>query len=252
MLAKLGKRSAKVGCPHTQWLGASSMASIVGFFFEATTPNLPVHVVETMGGGVPPPGHRAFNLEVWTGNPADAPTSPAPGYQGLAVLSNSGMQIDLISGAFAVTDHGTGDDTINADGNNQTISGGVANVTLNLLGDNDVANGGGRDTISVFGNFDTVNGVGNDLITVFGNKDSVNGGNGNDTIALFGVHDTITASTGNETIAVFGDNNRVAAGTGNDMIDLLATAILLTKAVETRPSTRSDQAIHLSPVRATR
>ncbi|MBV8790971.1 MAG: hypothetical protein JO237_02870, partial [Pseudolabrys sp.] len=137
------------------------MASIPGSHFVATTPTLPVNVVETAGGTLPPPKPGEFNLEVWTGNPAATPTGPAQGYQGLAVLSDAGQEISLVTGAFAVTDQGTGHDTINASGNDETVSGGTANVTLTLLGDHEVANGGGTDTISVFGQFDTVNGTGN-------------------------------------------------------------------------------------------
>ena len=204
------------------------MASISGSQFVATTPTQPVNVVETSGGGLPPPSPGAFNLEIWTGNPANAPNNPAHGYQGLAVLSDGGQQINLVSGAFAVTDQGSGQDTIDASGDNETISGGAANVTLNVFGQNDVANGGGSDTITVFGKFDTVNGVGNDLITVFGDHDSVNGGDGNDTITTFGQHDTITAGSGNEMIQVFGDHAQITAGSGNDTINLFSNNSVLT------------------------
>ncbi|HVH79254.1 MAG TPA: hypothetical protein VM782_07685 [Stellaceae bacterium] len=205
------------------------MASIPGSHFIASTSTLPVNVVETSGGALPPPKAGEFNLEVWTGNPASAPTTPAQGYQGLAVLSHSGQKIDLIAGAFAITDQGNGQDTINAKGDQETISGGTANVTLNLFGNNDVANGGGSDTISVFGQSDIVNGAGNDLITVFGDHDSVDAGTGNDTITTFGDHETITASSGNEVINVFGDHSQVTAGTGNDTINLFADHAVLTK-----------------------
>ena len=209
------------------------MASIPGSqFFMATAQGQTVNAVGTNNGVLPPPNPGQFNLEVWTGDPADAPTTPAPGYQGLAVVSNDGHQIDLISGAFAITDtNGTGQDTINADGDNETISGGAANVTLNVFGQNDVANGGGRDTITVFGTHDTVNGVGNDLITVFGNRDLVNGGTGNDTIDLFGDHDKVVAGTGNETINAFGDGDRVVPGHGNLSVNLYGDHFDLDKGI---------------------
>src|SRR5579864_1510832 len=131
------------------------MATIPGSHFVATAPGRPVNVVETRTGmGLPPTVPGAFNLEVFVGGIASTP-SIAPGYQGLAVLSPSGLELDLISGAFAVTDNGAGNDTLSAHGANETISGGPANVALNLFGNNEVANGGGgQDTINVFGNAD--------------------------------------------------------------------------------------------------
>jgi hypothetical protein len=120
------------------------MASIPGSLFDATTGGQPVNVVETTGGSLPPTVPGAFNLEVWTGPPGTAPSTPAPGYQGLAILGVGGQELTLVSGAFAVTDNGTGNDTLIANGSNETISGGSANVTLTLNGSNNVANGGGH------------------------------------------------------------------------------------------------------------
>jgi Ca2+-binding RTX toxin-like protein len=196
------------------------MASIPGSHFVATAPGEAVRVVETSGGPLPPPVHGVFNLEVWTGNPADAPTHPAHGYQGLAILEDGGRRIDLISGAFAVTDPGNGHDTISAYGTEETINGGAASVTLNLFGNDDVANGSGNNTISVFGDHDTANGSDNDLIGVYGSHDLVNGGDGRDTIGVFGRHDTVNGGLGSEQIYVFGSHDRVIGGTGNDSVDL--------------------------------
>src|SRR6185437_14317973 len=115
------------------------MATIPGSQFDATAPGQPVNVVvTTTGTGLPPTVPGAFNLEVFVGALTSAPTTPAAGYQGLAVLTSSGLELDLISGAFAVTDNGSGNDTLSAFGSNETISGGGANVTLNLFGSNDV------------------------------------------------------------------------------------------------------------------
>jgi Ca2+-binding RTX toxin-like protein len=226
------------------------MASIPGSHFIATEPGKTVNAVETSGGHLPPPKNGDFNLEVWTGNPADAPSSPAHGYQGLAVLSDGGKQIDLISGAYDVTDQGLGFDSIIASGDDQTISGGAANVTLTITGQQDVANGGGTDTITVTGNFDTVNGNGNDLITVFGTNDSVAGGGGNDTINIFGLFDSVTAGSGNELIDVFGSSDRVVAGSGNDTINLFGSNLSSPAATATKPSTCSDQTIRSKPALA--
>ena len=149
------------------------MATIPGSAYDATAPGFAVNVVETTDGTVPAPVAGQFNLEVFVGFLANA---PAVGYQGVAVLGPSGLELDLISGAFAVTDNGSGNDTLSAFGDNETIIGGAANVSLNLFGNNDVAIGGGQDTISVVGNGDTVIGNGDDLINVFGPGDFVTGG----------------------------------------------------------------------------
>lgn len=175
--------------------------------------------METSGGPLPPPVHGVFNLEVWTGNPADAPTHPPHGYQGLAVLQG-GREIDLISGAFAVTDPGNGHDTINADGTDETINGGAASVTLNLFGNRDVASGGDNNTISVFGDHDTANGSRNDAILVYGTHDLVHAGKGQESVTVFGRHDTVKGGLGNEQIYVFGSHDRVIGGIGNESVDL--------------------------------
>src|SRR5271163_1963551 len=115
------------------------MASISGSQFTASSPPgaLPIVVTETTGTPPPTPTAGAFNLEVYTG-PLPAPTSPAPGFQGLAVL-NSADEITLISGAFAVTDNGSGGDTLITEGDNETISGNPdgASATLVLDGSGD-------------------------------------------------------------------------------------------------------------------
>ena len=196
------------------------MATIPGSQFQATVPNLPLNIVQTTDGTVPAPISGDFNLEVFLGGTAGSPATPAAGYQGLMVVSPSGLALDLISGAFAVTDNGSGNDTLSAHGSNETISGGPANVLLNLFGNNEVANGGGQDTINVFGNADTVNGNGDDLINVFGTGDQVAGGSGNDTINVSGTGNSVAAGSGNNLINVLGSADTITAGTGNDTINL--------------------------------
>jgi Ca2+-binding RTX toxin-like protein len=205
------------------------MATIPGSQFVATAPGRAVNVVETTTGtGLPSNVAGAFNLEVFVGPLASAPTTPAPGYQGLAVLTSSGLELDLISGAFAVTDNGTGNDTLSAFGNNETVSGGSANVTLTLFGSNDVANGGGQDTITVQGTNDTVNGAGNDLINVFGSGNLINGGSGDDTINIFNVNDTVAAGSGNQLINAQAAGGTINAGSGNDTVNLSGSGFLVT------------------------
>src|SRR5271155_3440957 len=116
------------------------MASIPGSQFVATAAL--VNVAETSNGTLPPPVSGDLNLEIWTGPPGSAPTSPAPGYEGLAILTDGGRELDLISGTFGVTDNGSGDDVINVYGTDESASGGSAAVTINLYGSGDTANGG--------------------------------------------------------------------------------------------------------------
>ena len=186
------------------------MATIPGSQFVATAPGQPVNVVKTTTGtGLPPTVPGAFNLEVFVGGVAGA---PAPGYQGLAVLSPSGLELDLISGAFAVTDNGTGNDTLNAFGANETVIGGSAGVALNLFGNGETAQGGS----------------GPDTINVFGSSDSVSGGTGNDTINVFSAHDTVTAGSGNETINFIGSSSQINQGTGSDTINVIGSSDTVT------------------------
>src|SRR5262249_16641054 len=169
------------------------MATIPGSQFTATA-SLPVNVVETTTGtGLPPTVPGAFNLEVFIGDPNNAPPID-PGYQGLAVLSPDAPSIDLIQGAFAITDDG---DTITARGDNQTISGGAAFVNLILDGNSEVANGGG---------------LAGDTILVNGNTDTVNGGSGPEDIEVHGTGNTINAGSGADTINVYTDGNVINGG----------------------------------------
>jgi len=205
------------------------MATIPGSHYVATAPGQPVNVVETMTGmGLPPAAPGAFNLEVFVGGAASSHV--APGYQGLAVLSPSGLELDLISGAFAVTDNGTGSDTISAYGANETISGSGSGVTLNLFGDSEVAQGGGgSDTINVFGTADSVTGgAGSDTINVFAAHDTVTAGSGSDTINVFASSDTINGGTGSDLINVFGSSSQINQGTGSDTINVIGNADTVT------------------------
>jgi hypothetical protein len=187
------------------------MATIPGSHFTVKAGAVLNIVETTTGTGLPAPVPGDFNLEVYVGSPSSAPPL-APGYEGLAVLTAGGMKLDLISGTYAVTDHGTGKDTLSAFGTNETIAGGSAGVTLNLYGHDDVAIGGGQDTITVKGDFDTVDGRGNDLIDVTGSFNTISGGAGNDTINISGSFDTVGTGPGSDTVNIFGSFDTVEAG----------------------------------------
>lgn len=198
------------------------MASIPGSQYVVTANGETVRIVETANRhNLPPPIAGQFNLEVWTGF-GPAPHSPAPGYNGLAVLSPTG-DITLVSGAFEVQDASTGGvtHTMTAAGSNETIAAGPGNNDrLILTGNNDEAIGGGRDTIDAFGNGETIRGVGDDLIQLWGDRESVQGGSGNDTILVHSgsEHDTVRAGSGNDVILVQGDHDLIRGGRGNDTI----------------------------------
>jgi hypothetical protein len=206
------------------------MATIPGSQFVATAAGQTVNIVEPQGLSLLPPVAGAFNLELFTSMANASPTA-APGYQGVAVLSPSGLQLDLIAGAFAVTDNGTGSDTINAFGNNETIAGGSAGVSLNLYGNDGAALGGsGPAAIAVSGNNDSVNGgSGDDTINVIGTGDTITAGSGSDTINVVANFDTIDGGTGpSEVINVVGTSDFIKLGTGSDTVAVSGSADTVT------------------------
>jgi Ca2+-binding RTX toxin-like protein len=210
------------------------MATVPGSHFVVTAPGQPVNVVETMTGvGLPPTVPGAFNLEVFIGGAASS--NVAPSYQGLAVLSPSGQELDLVSGTFAVTDNGAGNDTLSAFGANETIVGGAAGVTLNLFGNSETAQGGsGPDTINVFGTADSVTGgASNDSISVFAAQDTITAGSGSDTINVFASSDTINGGTGADLINVFQSSSQINQGTGSDTINVFGSSDTVTAGIAT-------------------
>lgn len=251
------------------------MATIPGSqLFDATTPNPAfsvgdggVTVAETSTGtGLPSPVANSFNLEVYTGG-APNPVAPEPGYQGLAILSPGGTILDLVAGAFKVTDIGiTGGNTLIADGTAETVQGGSAfdnlilngtgntaigggaagdNITVNGTADtvtggtgpedievngagNAITAGSGADTVNVYGNTNTITaGSGPDTINAFGNSETIGGGTGPGLINAFGTGDVIAAGSGNETINVFADSNTVTGGSGSDTIGVYSNNVLV-------------------------
>src|ERR1700761_4454828 len=151
------------------------MASIPGGQFSFFASNEPVNVVPTPdGSSLPPPVAGAFNLEVITSPHGTNYALPA-GYQGVALLSNGGQELDLLHGNIGVTVTGTGADTVLGGDGNDTIQGGI-----------------GPETI--------IGGSGNNLITGGTGDDSIYGGSGNTTIYGSTGSDTIVGGSGNDTI----------------------------------------------------
>jgi Ca2+-binding RTX toxin-like protein len=159
------------------------------------------------------------NFAMFVGSNANAPAVPA----GSPVLSPSGLQLDLIGGAFAATDNGNGTDTtpgsggpdtISVYGNFDSVSGGNGNDTIGVTGLNDtVTVGSGNDLINVTNSSDVINaGSGSDTITTLASFDTINGGSGNDSISVTGTFDVINTGTGSDTVNVTGSNDTVMSG----------------------------------------
>ena len=140
--------------------------------------------------GASGPNSGDVNFAVLTGTDATAPSIAA----GSPVLSPSGLELDLIAGAFAVTDNGSGNDAAQG--------------------------GGGPDTITVYGNFDSVSGGGSDLINVTNSSDVINGGSGSDTITASASFDTINGGSGADSISVTGTFDLIETGIGSDTVNV--------------------------------
>jgi len=198
------------------------MATIAGSQYNATASGEPVNVGFDNSGSLPPTVPGAFNLEIFVGTDASAPAL-APGYQGLAVLSPGGYELDLISGAFAVTDNGTGGETLAADGTNETIAGGAAFSNLILNGNDNTANGGsGGNFIEVNGAGDTVHaGSGGAAIDVSTSGNTIIGGGGSATITDLAGGNTIIGGSGPDTITAIGNDDAITGGSGADLVNAL-------------------------------
>jgi Ca2+-binding RTX toxin-like protein len=189
------------------------MATIPGSHFGAFGSGQAMNVVETIQGQVSQFGPGALNLDILIGAKLNSPANP-----GATLMSPSGLKLDLVRGAFAVTDHGAGNNTLSGQGN-ETIPGTGGNGTINVSNYETVRGGMGADTISVNGQGDSVTGgSGPDTISVFGSYDTVGGGSGPLTIGVNGQGDSVTGSAGADTISVFGDYDTIAGGAGADTI----------------------------------
>jgi Ca2+-binding RTX toxin-like protein len=99
-----------------------------------------------------------------------------------------------------------GNDTIQASGGADTISGGA--------GDDTITDSGGNDTIE--------GGAGNDTITDSGGNDTIDGGAGNDVITHNGAGGTavLRGGDGNDAINFRSNNNTVEGGAGDDVLQM--------------------------------
>jgi Ca2+-binding RTX toxin-like protein len=188
------------------------MASIPGgqFVFSAAAPQ-PVNVLTTSNGVSPPsPTPGAFNLEVIT-SPQGTNYPLPPGYQGVALLSDGGHDLDMLHGSYAVTVTAPGPDTVQGGDGNDTIQGGAGPETLAGGQGNDVITGGGPQFIQ--------GGAGNDTIHGGIGPDTINPGSGNSDITMgtgpgllqdtgAGGHDTVFGFDHNDAISFAGENTQ--------------------------------------------
>ncbi|MGC2523774.1 MAG: hypothetical protein WA417_14240, partial [Stellaceae bacterium] len=134
------------------------MASIPGGQFTFAAAHQAVNLVVTASGAsLPPPIPGDFNLEVIT-SPFGTSYPLPPGYQGVALLSEGGHDLNILRGSYGVTVAGNGADTVQGGAGNDTIIGGTGSELIHGGHGNDLIHGGtGPDTI--------YGGAGNDTIT---------------------------------------------------------------------------------------
>jgi hypothetical protein len=218
------------------------MATIAGSQFDASASAITVNVVETGNGTTDSSGNSLstdtvagdFNLEVYTGPAAGAPTSPFSGYQGLAILSPGGYSLELLGSGYAITDNGTGGATLStgSTATGDTITGGSGFDNLILNGSGNTANGGaGGGYTEVDGTGDTVNGgTGPQAINVNASGNTVNVGSGSETITLASGSngDTVTGGSGSDTITALGNSENITGGTGPELINGTGTGDTIT------------------------
>src|SRR5690348_1872594 len=109
------------------------MASVPGSHYNIFAGSQTVNFgVTSDPNNVPPPVAGDFNLEVVTNASGTGSFSTASGYQGLAVLSNSGVVFTAEHGDYGLIDSGGSDSIFAGDGNLQiqgapgdTITGGT-------------------------------------------------------------------------------------------------------------------------------
>src|SRR6516225_3461961 len=205
------------------------MASIPGGQYSFFAAGQAVNVVTTADGtNLPPPIGGEFNLEVVT-SPQGTSYSLPLGYQGVALLSDQGHALNMLTGDYAVWANGHRPDTIQAGSGNDTIFGLTGHDLITGGSGPDVIYGGRHDTIQGGTGRDTIyGGAGHDLITggsgpdvIYGGRhDTIQGGAGPDTIYGGAGHELITGGSGNNLIVGGSGHETIDGGAGNNMIQV--------------------------------
>ena len=205
------------------------MASIPGGQYSFFAAGQAINVVTTADGtNLPPPIGGEFNLEVVT-SPQGTSYSLPLGYQGVALLSDQGHALNMLTGDYAVWANGHGPDTIQAGSGNDTIFGLTGHDLITGGSGPDVIYGGRHDTIQGGTGPDMIyGGAGHELITggigpdvIYGGRhDTIQGGAGPDTIYGGAGHELITGGSGNNLIVGGSGHETIDGGAGNNMIQV--------------------------------
>lgn len=153
---------------------------------------------------------------------------------GETVNGLAGNDILDVFGNDATVDGGTGSDTFNIDGSNNTAIGDSGGATgpgssgddiFNVGGSNNFLDGGNsNDTFNLFGDNNTADGgSGQDTLDILGSNNIVNGGNASDTFIVDGSNNTANGDDGDDKFVIFGENTTASGDDGNDVFDVNAT-----------------------------
>jgi len=205
------------------------MTSVPGGQYSFFAAGQAVNVVTTSDGtNLQPPIGGEFNLEVVT-SPQGTSYPLPPGYQGVALLSDQGHALNMLTGDYAVWANGGGPDTIQAGSGNDTIFGSSGHDLITGGSGPDVIYGGRQDTIQGGTGPDTIyGGAGRELITggsgpdvIYGGRqDTIQGGIGPDTIYGGAGHELITGGSSNDLIVGGSGRETIDGGAGNNTIQV--------------------------------
>jgi hypothetical protein len=109
--------------------------------------------------------------------------------------------------------------TVDGGAGNDTVTGSAGNDTITAANVETINAGAGNDTITVSTATAVNAGDGNDTVTGSAGNDIIDGGAGDDVINSGNGNDIVTGGTGNDTITTGTGNNYVQGGAGDDIIN---------------------------------